>query len=588
MADEDLSTNSTQEPKVVPSGNIMLQAQIKALQDALTKRMNPMFDPTLMALSAGFLKPTKTGGFGESFGYALEGAAGAQEQERSRKSEMEKLQLELALKEYEMKQSEEGKKMLAQFMSPSEEPQTKLTKDATAAPVSAGKETPSAVGEAPQVATKDVNEDVAVKLVGKDPRLLNKITLTPKIALALSQAYPSMSKQIENAVNNQRDMYKLAQEDVKISQEDIKIAQSRYKPDTVGIFDTQTGQYTSKNPQGSEKVADPVDPTNKEGILVPRDLIPELNKLRGRPREEIINFLRFNNIPTIYTVGTEKPLAKDEGKTGPTIIPLPQSAEERALVVKQRESELSGTGPVVDAINNLNSNALNAGTMISSSKEAIDLAKSNPNAFKQLMNSDVRNAIDKIKAAAVEGIQIPFGSLALPPDTIRKLNLSTGDIMALQKFAQIEALQTLMARKAWLTGQGAVANAESKLAESIGPQSSDRPEVIRMKAEAVIEKARFNEAAAEAYGRFTDNNPVTGTWNRFLNSREFKDVEKAYVEKLERMSKANAAFLSGKPVEKSTSNKPSNTPSSRAPKPGSVYQRIEEEQRRLNEGKQSD
>jgi hypothetical protein len=51
---------------------MLLQMQIDRLSQGLQKRANPFFDPALMKMSAGFAKPTKTGSFFESLGYAGE------------------------------------------------------------------------------------------------------------------------------------------------------------------------------------------------------------------------------------------------------------------------------------------------------------------------------------------------------------------------------------------------------------------------------------------------------------------------------------------------------------------------------------
>jgi len=76
-----------------------LNSQIEALKNSLDSRMSPPFDTSLMAAASGFLRPTKTGGFGESLGYAAEAYASESEKEFARKQQIQKAKLELAEKQ---------------------------------------------------------------------------------------------------------------------------------------------------------------------------------------------------------------------------------------------------------------------------------------------------------------------------------------------------------------------------------------------------------------------------------------------------------------------------------------------------------
>jgi hypothetical protein len=67
-----------------------LEAQTALLRQSYDARMNLPFDTSLMAAAAGFLKPTKTGSFGESAGYAAEAYAADAEKAQLRKQQAEK------------------------------------------------------------------------------------------------------------------------------------------------------------------------------------------------------------------------------------------------------------------------------------------------------------------------------------------------------------------------------------------------------------------------------------------------------------------------------------------------------------------
>ena len=72
----------------------VLNTQMELMRTSAEKRMNPVFDPALMAAAAGFSRPTKTGGFGESLGYAMENYAAETEKELARKQANDKIMLE--------------------------------------------------------------------------------------------------------------------------------------------------------------------------------------------------------------------------------------------------------------------------------------------------------------------------------------------------------------------------------------------------------------------------------------------------------------------------------------------------------------
>ena len=98
-------------------GRLLLQAQINRLMEGLNRRSSPRFDPSLMKMAAGFLKPTKTGSFGESLGYAGEEYVSEEEKQRERADAEQKLQLELLQKQYELQQEQAGSEFLDKFMS---------------------------------------------------------------------------------------------------------------------------------------------------------------------------------------------------------------------------------------------------------------------------------------------------------------------------------------------------------------------------------------------------------------------------------------------------------------------------------------
>jgi len=89
---------------------------IQRLRAGLDNRKNQLFDPVMMAASAGFFKPTRTGSFGESVGYAGEGASLAADKEMQRQKENQKLEVELLGQEMEMKKQLAGDAIMKQML----------------------------------------------------------------------------------------------------------------------------------------------------------------------------------------------------------------------------------------------------------------------------------------------------------------------------------------------------------------------------------------------------------------------------------------------------------------------------------------
>jgi hypothetical protein len=69
-----------------------------------------------MQTAAGFLKPTKTGSFGESLGYAADMAGTAADRELVNQRENQKMEMELAAKELEFRQQLGGDQLISQML----------------------------------------------------------------------------------------------------------------------------------------------------------------------------------------------------------------------------------------------------------------------------------------------------------------------------------------------------------------------------------------------------------------------------------------------------------------------------------------
>jgi hypothetical protein len=86
------------------------------LREALDSRQNQLFDPVLLAMSQGFLSPTKTGSFGEVLGNVAAQIGPAQQAEEKRAQETASMKMELAQRELAQRQSARGEAMFREML----------------------------------------------------------------------------------------------------------------------------------------------------------------------------------------------------------------------------------------------------------------------------------------------------------------------------------------------------------------------------------------------------------------------------------------------------------------------------------------
>jgi len=85
----------TKSQKALEQQRASVNARRQDLLSLAESRKNMMFNPELLAIAQGMLAPTKTGGFGESLGYAAGNVQQAQAQEAKRQEELARMRLEL-------------------------------------------------------------------------------------------------------------------------------------------------------------------------------------------------------------------------------------------------------------------------------------------------------------------------------------------------------------------------------------------------------------------------------------------------------------------------------------------------------------
>jgi hypothetical protein len=467
---------------------------------SLEARSTPNASDTLFAISRGLLAPNPTGQFGVAFGNAVGEMQGQRAQQDAAAQQLSKMRLEMGQSNIGM--AEKG----IEFAKESQA--LKLISDAFGA-------TPAATAQALASGT----------VPGGD---LSRIT--PALYMSVAQASPKLAEALKNAFNMDVELGKNRVEQAKLDIERTKPVKV-YIPEMGGTFEITQDEYAKYKQTGvMPTIGAGRKSTAVAGVSTPVVAVaaPTLSSAA----------------PATSAAPTATAAAAPAAAVTPTAVPL--SIEQREAQAKGSEAEFTARGKAAgEASADLQTSYLQSDDIISLAREADSIATTNPGAFKSLLSKDkeFRDWYDGILAAARKGIQTPFGSFSIPTEVVQRNVLGDKDIAALQKFAQIEAQFTLFGRRIWLKGQGAISNGESEVVAQIGPQALDRPEVIRMKSEAVSEKAKFDQRSYEAWVNFQDSNPGKG-FQSFLVSKDFKSLRDEYVDRLKQMREANARFFS--------------------------------------------
>jgi hypothetical protein len=201
---QQLQTQTSESQKV-------LDEHRKRLMNLISSRKQMPFDPSLMALAAGLLSPTKTGSFGESLSYGMTGYSAEAEKQFRREQEEAKLAYELELAAQQQKRDLLGQQFMAGMLSEVPEapvapaaPAVKVPM-AKAPPVAVAGEVPEAVPAAPaQAAEAAKGQTVEAAQVLNMPELAlpavprNRIARMTDEQIALLKSFnPAMGKILE-------------------------------------------------------------------------------------------------------------------------------------------------------------------------------------------------------------------------------------------------------------------------------------------------------------------------------------------------------------------------------------------------------
>jgi len=491
-------------------GRMQLDAQIQKMQESLTKRQTLPYDPRFMALGIGLGSPTKTGQFTESLSQGMGKFHEATLGENERQQATDTQNLDLLMKQQQLRQKLAGSAMLQNLGGPQPAPmpsQGGAPLGGLAVPANGGTPDLSAIraGAPPMGGMPTSRPGLPTTVTGFAPIGRRELVAGQQIG------DPDTEKFLFN----------------------LQKAEVEQKKAADAGFTEVTIPTTDKKIRVRTEVADKFDIVAKQAAQTGDEQL-------------LIRFMVENNmIPAI---------GRKVNAQGQVEYNKPQTAQEEAaskvgMEETQRErakaSELEA-GAVLQR-------GRNAQYIESLATDVLSLTDTNKRAFELMQNASVRDslfrAIEQGASASVGPVAVSFNlPIRIALQGNKEYQLTKDDITALQLFQQKQSAITAEMRKmARSPGEGATDRAEGQLYAAIGLLPSDSAKALALKSEAMIQYARYNARAAELLSKFQEENPNKSYTYFYHNDPQFKELQKNYISTLNQMRDKNADTLRTSP-----------------------------------------
>jgi hypothetical protein len=470
------------------------QEALQTMLDSLDARKNQMFDPQLLALAEGFLKPTQTGSFGESLGYAAAGARQAGEVEAKRARELAEARLGLAGQQVGIQRQKARERMFQQAMG-----------EPTGVPAAAGEgegaPTPSAGATGPSggpVGASDVAAGVAQAGAG---RLTGGIQLSPP-----DKSFPTyrqfMAQQAQDPSVSFAEASKRWQD----------LQSKRMELRETGAFDRATGMFypTPKAEAVERQIAG-------QTYKVPSNWALQYDSADPRTRrmmeQQFLSGGAEAGAEPGATPGAAGP--KSESQRALEKIQRETRAQKLAETAAQREAEAI---PRLDTARRLDQTSRRLMGYVSRSSQAFGIFQK-PGvmpAIATLINEGITAGSTRIALGGFE-------------DAMRKAdkNIKQADLdnisRAVGDFAELE----LQFRRLYLTGQGAVSNMEAEVVRRVPGSVSDSARALMTKTKLLQMRAQHEIKVGETWREMKRQNPEL-SYLDFEMSPVYENMVKQY------------------------------------------------------------
>ena len=491
-----------------------LNSQIEALKNSLDSRMRPPFDPALMAAASGFLKPTKTGGFGESAGYAAEAYASETDKDLARKQAVDKAKLELAQKQAAMQSQNLMFEHQMQMSGYDPKDLTTLVTGPSGGSPLAG----APAGGAPT--------EGAPARVPREPRMITQRDID--IAFAISPEYGKQT--LDRAKFQQDDLMSTPQGPIsKRSRQAVDVGLDVALEAPVPFLGLQKVTQRILNDVKALEAKYPMGNPNRA------DAFAQYYASKGIGGVE-------------YTPGTTGTPATISGMDSAAKKKL---AEEGSSQIQK--SDIEDNAAVKKGIYEAGRGAY--GQILAADQlYRLSTDPKTRNAFGVLQQNNIQSAI---MGAIADGIQTTTGSIKFAgiEDAVRKVGGTQEEVNAALQAARYYAELELNYARTYLKGQGAVSDNERKIVGKIGGSLSDTAQVAAAKAETVKARANYDKKVSDLYYQWEKKNPGKMVKD-FERDPRYEELQTQFDEY---MGKLADKYFPGTP------SKPSTTPSATPP-----------------------
>jgi hypothetical protein len=512
-----------------------MNAALLRMRASLDNRKNRMFDPVLMQAGAGFLKPTKTGSFGESLGYAAENAGIAAEKELLRQRENQKLEMELLAKEQELRQQMGGDQLISALLGG--------PKSTAPAPAGGAVTTPTGElrvpGTASPVDVANAQNPTAVLNAARQGR----IKITDEVLLLANRVAPKMLPTLQ-------EIRKAQNEEEKIQIDREKLGQDKRKAIPRGLR--------------TEREMNVAEYAQYQAALQ--------QYLQDGDENKLLNFYDSKGWLESEQVRGRKITPKPAGGTAPAggtpepIGPARSASEQKAVEESQVETAKGRAKSAEEKATRLATQAEAAFDNSNIADDMIGYAKNNPLVFELMNRPGLAGAVSR---AVQEGVNVGNYNINLPAATIKQYELSANDLTALQMFMQKNAQLQSRGRQLNRTpGEGSMSDYETRLLGGIYALPSDSARAIILKSDALKMQGMFDEARFKLW---VEKRDLPGmSYDKFLVDDDFKKLKADYRKTLDRVREENLDLLSPKKKDKDSPAPTTPAPAPAAPaKPAS-------------------
>ena len=500
---------------------VALNSQIEALKNSLDSRMKLPFDPALMAAAAGFLKPTKTGGFGESAGYAAEAYAAETDKELERRQMVDKARLELAQKQAAMQNQNLMFEHQMKMSGYDPKESTTLTTGPGAPDGAPTGGAPTAQRGARQITERDIqmayaiNPEYGKQVMEQAKFQQDSLMITPGgvidkrtrkavdtgIEYTIETAIPYLGER-KITTKQLQQIRALAEKYEKYSDNDPERMNAfalYYAANGIGGVSAPSGP-----PKGVPAGGSPAGTSSgaPAGTPVRGSTYPSGGGMKTRDQQEY-----------------DRKIAEAQAKSD---IEIQQAAKIEADK-KQIDTYQKLKDKIYSDVDNARPMINNAGFVY---KFATD--PKTQGAFGVLSQGDVGGAIGTLIA---EGLSTPGGSIKVAglENAIRLIKGTPDEIKAAQQLASNYAELELAYRNKYFTGTGggAISDKEQAVVQRIGGNLSDTAQVAAAKAEIILARARFDQALGNKFYEWEEKNP-NKPMQAFKRSEGYKKLADDY------------------------------------------------------------